>query len=143
MMVSIMMQQLNKQRPNDYLFAMRILFAPVGIMILFWAFVPESPWFYARKGNKEAAIRSLKKLYGGVEGYDIEEEYGIIARTIEHENTNLDFKPRFRHVFQGLNLVRLSAVCAADLAETDTDRHDPRREPTVCRSRHHRHLLEL
>lgn len=117
MMVSIMMQQLNKKRPNDYLFAMRILFAPVGIMIVFWAFIPESPWFYARRGNKAAAIKSLQRLFGNVEGYDIEEEYGIIERTIAHENANLDFKPRFRHVFQGVHLVYRPENCSIPPAD--------------------------
>lgn len=100
-----MMQRLNQTYPDDYLLAMRILWAPIGIMILCWAFVPESPWFHTRRGNKEAAIKALRQLYGNVEGYDIEEEYGIIARTIEHENDLLDHKPSFRDVFRGTNLV--------------------------------------
>ena len=32
--VAIMMQQLNKTRPDDYLLAMRVLWAPIGLMIL-------------------------------------------------------------------------------------------------------------
>lgn len=105
--VSVMMQQLNQKHPDDYLIAMRILWAPIGLMILCWVFIPESPWFHARRGNRDAALRSLKQLYGNVEGYDFEEEYGIIARTIEHETQMLNNRPRFRNVFQGLNLVCL------------------------------------
>jgi SP family general alpha glucoside:H+ symporter-like MFS transporter len=52
--VSVMMQQLNQKHPDNYLLAMRILWAPIGLMIIFWVFVPESPWFHARRGNKEA-----------------------------------------------------------------------------------------
>lgn len=103
-----MMQQLNTKYPNDYLLAMRIIWAPIGVMILFWAFIPESPWYLARRGNKEAAVKSLQRLYGGVSGFDIEEEYGIIERTIAHEKSMLGEKPRFRHVFQGNNLVSSS-----------------------------------
>jgi SP family general alpha glucoside:H+ symporter-like MFS transporter len=79
-------------------------------MILCWAFIPESPWFHARRGNKEAAMKSLKQLYGNVEGYDFEEEYSIIARTIEHENVMLEHKPRYRDVFRGNNLKRTLTV---------------------------------
>jgi SP family general alpha glucoside:H+ symporter-like MFS transporter len=68
-------------------------------------FVPESPWFYARKGNQGAVMRSMKQLYGGVKGYDFEEEYGIILRTIEHEKEKLNNHPRYNDVFRGLNLV--------------------------------------
>jgi SP family general alpha glucoside:H+ symporter-like MFS transporter len=107
MVTNVMMQQLNKRYPTDYVLAMRILWAPVGMMILFWAFIPESPWYLARRGEREKAIKSMERLYGGIDGFDIEEELGIIERTIEHEKRNLDNKPRFRHVFQGANLVCL------------------------------------
>jgi len=102
----VMMQQLNQKHPDDYLLAMRVLWAPIGAMILFWAFIPESPWFHARRGNKEAAMKSLRQLYGNVSGYDFEEEYNIIARTIEHENVMLNNKPSYLDVFRGVNLVR-------------------------------------
>lgn len=100
-----MMQQLNKKHPDNYLLAMRIIWAPVALMIVCWVFIPESPWFYARHDNKEKAIKSLKQLYGGVEGFDFEEEYGIIVRTIAHEREVLQEAPSYRHVFKGLNLV--------------------------------------
>ena len=100
-----MMQQLNTKHPYNYLLAMRILWAPVVLMIVCWAFVPESPWFLARRGNKEGAMKALRQLYGNVEGYDFEEEYLIIARTIEHENLMLDHKPSYADVFRGTNLV--------------------------------------
>ncbi|KAF7185486.1 General alpha-glucoside permease, partial [Pseudocercospora fuligena] len=116
--VAVMMQQLNKKHPNNYLIAMRILWAPIAFMIVCWAFVPESPWHHARKGDKEMAMKALKRLFGGIEGYDFEEEYAIIARTIEHEKAMNEEKPRFRDVFRGLNLVRSYAqikwITAAD-----------------------------
>ena len=101
------MQQLNQKHPDNYLLAMRILWAPIGAMIIFWFFIPESPWFYARRGEKEKAMKSLRTLFGGVEHYDFEEEYGIIARTIEHERMELVEEPKMIHIFKGLNLVSL------------------------------------
>lgn len=106
--VSSMMQQLNEKHPDNYLLAMRVLWGPIGFMLLCWAFVPESPWFHARKGNKEAAIKSLRQLFGNVEGYDLEEEYNIIARTIEHEKELLNHQPSYMDVFRGTNLVSIS-----------------------------------
>lgn len=100
-----MMQQLNQKHPDDYLLAMRILWIPIGLMIVFWAIVPESPWWLVRQGKREQAMHNLKRLYGGVEGYDFEEEYGIIERTIAHEYAMLDNQPRLIDVFRGLNLV--------------------------------------
>jgi SP family general alpha glucoside:H+ symporter-like MFS transporter len=120
--VSLMMQQLNKKHPNDYLIAMRVLWAPIGLMILCWAcksthqlttfshtddgqVIPESPWFLARKGNKEGAMKALRTLFGNVQGYDFEEEYSIIERTIQHELDTQDHKPAYMDVFRGTNLV--------------------------------------
>lgn len=107
---SVMMQQLNQKHPDNYLLAMRILWAPLGIMILCWVFIPESPWFHARNGDKEKALKAMRQLYGGIQGYNFEEEYGIIARTIEHEREVLQAAPSYIHVFQGLNLVSVSLL---------------------------------
>jgi MFS transporter, SP family, general alpha glucoside:H+ symporter len=106
--VSVMMQQLNQRHPDNYLLAMRILWAPVGLMIICWVLIPESPWYHARRGNKEKALKAMKQLYGGVQGYDFEEEYGIIAKTIEHESELLEDRPRYIDIFRGLNLVSTS-----------------------------------
>lgn len=100
-----MMQQLNQNHPDDYLLAMRVLWAPIGFMLVCWAFIPESPWFHARRGNKEGAMKSLRQLYGNVDGYNMEEEYSIIERTIEHEKEFLQHAPSFADVFRGVNLV--------------------------------------
>lgn len=103
-----MMQQLNEKHPDNYLLAMRLLWAPIGLMIVCWIFVPESPWFHARRGHKEKAMRSMRQLYGGIEDFDFEEEFGIIERTIQHESEQLNEQPRVIDVFKGLNLVRAS-----------------------------------
>ncbi|KAN0102857.1 MFS general substrate transporter [Hyaloscypha variabilis] len=107
---SVMMQQLNQKHPDNYLLAMRILWVPIGLMIIFWIFVPESPWYHARRANKEAAMKAMRQLYGGVEGYDFEEEYGIIEKTIEHERFVLEEAPKYIHIFKGLNLKRTLTV---------------------------------
>jgi hypothetical protein len=103
--VSVMMQQLNQRHPDNYLLAMRILWAPIGLMIVCWVFIPESPWFHARRGEKEKAMKAMKQIYGGVKGFNLEEEYGIIARTIEHEREVLQGAPKYIDIFRGLNLV--------------------------------------
>lgn len=112
-----MMQQLNQKHPDDYLLAMRLLWIPVGLMIIFWVFVPESPWFHARHGNKEKALKAMKQLYGNVEGYDFEEEYGIIERTIEHEREVLQEAPSYVHIFKGVNLVSTTRLIGRDTAD--------------------------
>lgn len=100
-----MMQQINQKHPDNYLLAMRVLWGPIALMLVCWVFVPESPWFHARHGNKEKAIKAMKLLYGGVRSYDFEEEYAIIVRTIKHERDVLGCRTRYIDVFKGFNLV--------------------------------------
>ncbi|KAM0229889.1 hypothetical protein ACHAPO_009611 [Fusarium lateritium] len=107
---NVMMQRLNKNHPDDYTLPLRILVAPVSLMLLFWVFVPESPWYYARHGKKDKAMKSLKLLYGNVEGYDFEQEYSIIEKTILHERELLNEAPNITHVFKGYNLRRTLTV---------------------------------
>lgn len=146
---SVMMQQLNQKHPDNYLLAMRIIWAPVGLMIICWMFIPESPWFHARRGNKDKALRCMRQLYSGVKGYDIEEEYGIIVRTIEHERSMLQDEPKYIDIFKGLNLVCSSfsdpgkELRVNKILETNTDC-----DATCCltaarRSCHHQYLLNL
>lgn len=143
-----MMQQLNQKHPDDYLLAMRVLFAPIGLMIVFWAVIPESPWWLVRKGRREQAMKSLKRLYGNIEEYDFEEEYGIIERTIAHEHAMLNNQPRFIDVFKGLNLVSprpwtWSVVARLTVTAPYPFSHDSRRVPAVRGLDHHQHLLHL
>ena len=105
-----MMQQINKKYPNDYILAIRVVWAPIGLIIFCWAFIPESPWYHAKRDNKDGALKSLKQLYGNVPGFDYEEEYGIIRSTVLLELVNVDNRPRYRDVFRGTNLVRLDRV---------------------------------
>lgn len=112
--VSLMMQQLNQKHPDDYLIAMRVLWAPIGAMIFFWVIVPESPWYHARRGNRDAAMRSLRRLYGNIADYDFEEEYGIITHTIEHENAMLGNRASYRDLFKGVNTVSSPVSCRSE-----------------------------
>lgn len=89
LMASIMMNFLTLANPMNWHLPVYATWAPVGVMALCFAVVPESPWFHARRGNKEQALKSLKTLYGNIPDYDFEEEYGIIAKTIDHERETI------------------------------------------------------
>jgi hypothetical protein len=78
-------------------------------------FLPESPWHLARQGKVQKAQQSLKTLYGGVPGYDIEREYSVMASEIDHANSVAigEHKgARILEIFRGVNLVRLSRLAA-------------------------------
>lgn len=55
-------------------------------MIVLYVFLPESPSWCATRANKEAAgKKNLLKLYRGVEGYDVDKQWEVLAVTVQHE----------------------------------------------------------
>lgn len=106
-LVSLMLQICNQRYPLNYRLPVYIMWGPVGAILLCFLVLPESPWFYARKYNREASIKSLQALYGNVKDYDLEEEYDIILRNLEHEK-NLEGEAKsvaWRDILRGINLV--------------------------------------
>lgn len=80
-----MLQQLNKRYPLFWQLPIYIVWAPMCICLLCVLSLPETPWHYARRGDKEASVRQLRKINKGVVGYDCEMEYEVIQRTLSHE----------------------------------------------------------
>lgn len=71
--------------------------------------LPETPVFYCKKGNHEQAKKSLARLIGNVDGYDIEHEYACIRHEVEQSETaqKLLAKSSWLSVFKGKNLKRV------------------------------------
>jgi SP family general alpha glucoside:H+ symporter-like MFS transporter len=46
----------------------------VGIIILIFAFIPESPWWLVSKGKIDKAAKVLTRCNGNVEGYSVDEQ---------------------------------------------------------------------
>lgn len=57
-----------------------VVFLATGLV-----FAPESPWYLARKGDREGAKNSLRKLYGS--GVDVESKLQLLERTIAEEES--------------------------------------------------------
>ena len=73
--------------------------------------LPESHLYYARKGDVERAKRSMRRLYGNVEGYDVEYEYRVIEHGIEAEKefTRATTASSFLEIFRAANWRRTLA----------------------------------
>lgn len=104
---SVALQVVNKTDPENYLKAIYSEWVPLGLWMILLVFMPESPWYYARRGNDVKAIKTLQFIHKGVEGYDAEHEYAVMAREIEHEQElkQLQSTTSWLDLFRGTNLV--------------------------------------
>ena len=71
LIVAVAAQLFTVHRPDQWKPLVAIEFGFTGILLIIIWFVPESHLYHARKGNHEAAKRSMTRLYGTAPGYDV------------------------------------------------------------------------
>ncbi|KAL1404868.1 hypothetical protein Q8F55_008479 [Vanrija albida] len=98
----------NRTTPHHWQRAIYSGYVLVGIFLLLLPFIGESPVFYARLERHEDAKKALKRLYGKIDGYDIEHEYAVIRAEIEHERSlrQNENDSVYKEIFMGTNLLR-------------------------------------
>jgi MFS family permease len=81
----IAMQTMNKQHPNQYLTPIYTQWAQVGLMILIYVFLPESPAWCVTRGDTAKAAKALRFLNRGVKDYNFEKQLEVMVLAVEHE----------------------------------------------------------
>lgn len=76
LIVAVAAQLFTVHRPDQWKPLVAIEFGFTGILLIIIWFVPESHLYHARKGNHEAAKRSMTRLYGTAPDYDVVSERG-------------------------------------------------------------------
>ena len=120
-----MMNFVNLHHPYDWLLPIYIEYGMVGTMLICYLvgvslpfcrwysrcpkLIPETPWFFCRRGQKDNALHSMRRLYKDVVDYDYEEEYGIMLKTIENERemAHMSESQSWRQLFKGADGVSL------------------------------------
>lgn len=79
----------------------------VGLAAIILLLIPETPRFYAQRGEHEKAKKVMKQIYGTVPDYDLEHEYSIILKEIEDGKVLADKEKGVSVLdcFRGTNLV--------------------------------------
>ncbi|KAL4886497.1 maltose permease [Aspergillus karnatakaensis] len=85
-------------------FAIQLFF--VVFLLAFLPFAPETPWHLIRKGRREDAARSLRRLYGPKA--NIEAEVTSIERTVLFERESSSHSATWAQCFRGTDLLRTS-----------------------------------
>ena len=82
----IAMQTMNKQHPHEYLIPIYTQWAQIGLMIIIYVFLPESPAWCVTRGDTAGAKKALRQLNRGVDGYDVDQQLEILVMAVEHEH---------------------------------------------------------
>ncbi|WVW82919.1 hypothetical protein I302_104933 [Kwoniella bestiolae CBS 10118] len=109
--VAIALNTLNMTDPENYLKAIYSEFVFLGLWIIALPFLPETPWYYARKEDEVSAKKTLHKIYKGVEGYDIDREYNAMLVEIQEEKqkSHSNSEVALKDIFMGPHLRRTFA----------------------------------
>ncbi|KAL4747009.1 hypothetical protein BDW72DRAFT_209932 [Aspergillus terricola var. indicus] len=81
----VALQVLNQSNPNNYLTAVYTQWSQIGLMLIIYIFIPESPVWCASKGREAQAKKLLGFLYKGVKGFNVDHHYELLVLNLEHE----------------------------------------------------------
>ena len=93
---------------------------PVPLLVLVWL-SPESPWWLIRRGRKEEALRSIKRLGSKREGNN-EETLAMMERTVEIE-AQAGGAPKLTDLFKGNDLRRTLITCFIYMSQNFAGNH--------------------
>jgi MFS family permease len=83
----VALQVMSTYDPDNYLTPVYTQWSQIGLMLIIYLVIPESPAWFASKGRaKEAqAKKVLRLLYKGVPDFNIDHHYQLLVLNIEHE----------------------------------------------------------
>jgi MFS family permease len=81
----VALQVLSSSNPNDWLTPIYTQWAQIGLMLIIYIFVPESPAWCVTRGKYEQAKKSLRFLHMDVKDYDLERQFNLLVLAVEHE----------------------------------------------------------
>ncbi|KAK4042811.1 putative hexose transporter [Parachaetomium inaequale] len=115
----IAMQTMNKTHPTEYLTPIYTQWAQIGLMILIYVFLPESPAWGVARGDTARAKRELRKLNHGVEGYDVDHQLEVLVLAAERERAVATEQKRehWYAIFHGIDGLRTVIALWTNLAQ--------------------------
>ncbi|KAF4123598.1 Sugar (and other) transporter [Geosmithia morbida] len=105
---SVALNRLNASDPYDFKVAIYTQWGMIGVILIIFIILPESPWWLASKGKTKKASKVLHLCYSDVEGYDVPQQIGIMTSTVAIERDQAERDSEVGHwaIFQGRNLLR-------------------------------------
>ncbi|KAL4863011.1 hypothetical protein BDV12DRAFT_189969 [Aspergillus spectabilis] len=115
----VALQVISKSAPEDYKTPIYTQWSQIGLMIIIYIFVPESPVWCVNKGKYDQARAVLRRLNYGVQDYDAEQQVQILILAIDHERTVAAEQraEKWYAIFKGTDGLRTIIACWTLLAQ--------------------------
>ncbi|KAJ5984667.1 general substrate transporter [Penicillium waksmanii] len=115
----VALQHLSKSDKTNYLTPIYTQWAQVGIMLLIYVFIPESPAWCVNTGKHDRAKKQLLILNRGVPNYDLERQFQALVMAVEHEREVAaeQRREKWYAIFQGTNGLRTVISCWTNLSQ--------------------------
>ncbi|KAF7177449.1 hypothetical protein CNMCM7691_005702 [Aspergillus felis] len=81
----VALQHLSRSDPTNYLTPVYTQWAQLGVMLIIYLLVPETPAWCVSAGKLDRAKKELLKLHRGVKDYDADHQLQILVLAVEHE----------------------------------------------------------
>ncbi|KAH6716081.1 general substrate transporter [Leptodontidium sp. MPI-SDFR-AT-0119] len=104
----VALQVMSKTDPDNWLTPIYTQFGQVGLMLIIYIILPESPAWYVGRGQIDQAKKSLRFMYKGVKDFDFEHHIHLLVINIEHERAAASAEKgvKWYAIFQGRDRLR-------------------------------------
>lgn len=81
----VALQHISRSAPTNYLLPIYTQWAQLGLMLIIYIAVPETPLWCISVGKMEMAKKMLRRLHRGIENYDVDHQTHVLTMALEHE----------------------------------------------------------
>ncbi|KAF4555557.1 Sugar (and other) transporter-like protein 33 [Elsinoe fawcettii] len=112
-MANVALQVLNSNNPTNWLTPIYTQWSQIGLMLIIYLILPESPAWCITRGKTEKARKVLAMLNKGVPGYDVDEQVRLLTLAVQHEEEVAaeQRNEKWYAIFKGTNGLRTVVSC--------------------------------
>lgn len=115
----VALQVMGQYDPKNYLVPVYTQWSQIGLMLIVYLCIPESPAWCISNGKTEQARKALQFLYKGVPDFDIDRHYQATLLAVEHEREVAAQRKseKWYSIFKGIDGFRTIVSCCTLMAQ--------------------------
>lgn len=81
----VALEVLSQSKPDNWLIPVYTQWGHIGLMLLIYLIIPESPAWCVNRGKHERAKKSLRWLHMDIKDYNLEQQFQLLVLAVNHE----------------------------------------------------------